>query len=101
MTIDINYDEDLGNPKSPECLLSLAVSEDWYESTKYALPYDDPADNDQGRQVVAIAGVERLFRRARVAQPGSLRTVPLFTRCLGLNEYSNRNELPGRQWLSP
>ena len=55
MTIDINYDEDLGNPKSPECLLSLAVSEDWYESTKYALPYDDPADNDQGRQVVAIA----------------------------------------------
>ena len=87
MPIDIDYDEALGNPKSPECLLSLSVSEDWYESTKDALPYEDPADDDEERQVVAIAWVERLFRRARVEQPRSLRAVPFFTSCLGLEEY--------------
>ena len=87
MPIDIDYDEALGNPKSPECLLSLATSEDWYESTKDALPYEDPADDDEERQVVAIAWVERLFRRARVEQPRSLRAVPFFTSCLGLEEY--------------
>ena len=86
-TMDLEYDENRGNPPAKECLISLARSEDLYQATAVAWPWGDPADGDADYAVLPIAFVETLFRKAPVPDPTSLQAVPFISSCLHLHDY--------------
>ena len=58
-TMDLEYDENRGNPPVKECLVSLARAEDLYQATELAWPWSDPADSDA---VLPIVFFETLFQ---------------------------------------
>ena len=63
-TIDIQYDEDLGNAPTAECLASININEDFYKATTGALPWLPSAANP-GRATLPILRLERFMKRAR------------------------------------
>eukprot|EP00966_Prymnesium_polylepis_P301162 6958971-Prymnesium_polylepis.2 len=87
MPIDIDYDEDVGNPARPECYINISRNEELYRATERAMPYKTPADGDATRAVVSLLYFEKLFRKCEVEDPSNLDTVNSFTRCLHLTDF--------------
>ena len=44
--MDLEYDEQRGNPKDPRCLTSCATAEELYQSTQDVWEWQMPADGD-------------------------------------------------------
>ena len=86
-TMDMEYDQNRGNPPVKECLISLARSEDLCQATAMAWPWGDPADGDADYAVLPIAFFETLFRKAPVPDPSALQAVPFLNSCLHLHDY--------------
>lgn len=80
--MDLLYDEDVGNPATEACLISIARDEEFWGVTQGTLPWAEPADQDDSRAVVPIARIETLFRMVTVEDPDSLAGIPVVTRCL-------------------
>ena len=57
--MDIQYDENRGNARTPACLVSVAVAEDLYQATQDVFEWDDPADGDPNFKVLPIVRLER------------------------------------------
>ena len=89
-TMDMEYDQNRGNPPVKECLISLARSEDLYQATAMAWPWGDPADGDADYAVLPIVFFETLFRKAPVPDPSALQANPFLTSCLHLHDYIER-----------
>lgn len=51
-TVDLEYDENVGNAPTPACHLSFDAEQDFVISTAKALPWEDPADGNQDKKVV-------------------------------------------------
>jgi hypothetical protein len=85
--MDVEYDEDVGNPQLPECPINIARSEELFEMTQRALEWKTPADGDATRAVTPIANFERMVRKAPVPDPTKLSRVIGMTRCLHLHDY--------------
>ena len=85
--MDLEYDQNRGNPPVPECLISIARVEDLYQATAVAWPWGDPADGDADYAVLPIAFVETLFRKSPVPDPSGLQAVPFISSCLHLHDY--------------
>lgn len=81
-TVDLEYDENVGNPATAACLLSFEREQDFVVATADALPWSEPANGDADRITVPIVWIESLLRKAKVEDPNSLRGVPFFTSCL-------------------
>ena len=82
--MDVEYDENRGNHPTPECLVSIARAEPFFEATETAWPWAAPADGDMTYAVVAIIFFERLFRNAPVPDPLVLSPYSFLTNCLHL-----------------
>ena len=72
--MDIQYDEDVGNPARPDCLISINKDEELYEMTEKIFPWELPADGDVTRRVTPILFLEGMTRRA----PADLRSGAFF-----------------------
>ena len=85
--MDLDYDENRGNPARPECLVSCNVNEDFYKATQDAWAWEDPADGDPQFKTLPIVRLEAMFRRCRLAR----RVVPPFggfmEACLHLHDF--------------
>ena len=68
-TYDITYDEDNGNPATPDVLVSCLVSEAPYQSMQKVLPWRDPANGDPLRKVVPIIHLGEMVAEAVVPSP--------------------------------
>mmetsp|Transcript_45444 Transcript_45444/g.112979 ORF Transcript_45444/g.112979 Transcript_45444/m.112979 type:complete len:110 (-) Transcript_45444:95-424(-) len=74
MSVDFDYDENLGNSAHNECLLSMETDNNFYVATSGALPWREPDDAPGDRMVVPGIFVESLLRKACAqahAQPPS------------------------------
>lgn len=80
--MDLVYDEESGNPSTDGCLISISRDEAFWEVTQDVLPWEEPADQDDGRAVVPIARLESLFREVTVNEPDTLAGINIVTRCL-------------------
>ena len=80
--MDVEYDENRGNNATPECLVSIARTEPFFEATETAWPWGAPADGDMTCAVVAIIFFKRLFRKAPVPDPLVLIPYSFLTNCL-------------------
>ena len=85
--MDIDYDEDQGNPARPECMISIARTEELYEMTEKVFPWELPADGDDTRRVTPLAYLESMTRRAPIDNTADLSRVPVLTRCLHLHDF--------------
>ena len=85
--MDVDYDEDVGNPAVPECLISISRNEELYEMTTNVFPWAMPADGDASRRVVPLAYLESMVRRAPVDRTADLSSVLALTRCLHLHDF--------------
>ena len=82
--MDVEYDENRGNHPTPECLVSIARAEPFFEATETAWPWAAPADGDMNYAVVSVIFFERLFRNAPVPDPLVLAPFSFLTNCLHL-----------------
>lgn len=99
-TVNLEWDENLGNPPDPSNLLSIPTEEEFYKMTKSALPWQLRGGNGQdSRAVVASAFIEALFRRALVPDPAALRPYKLINRSLSSEYLSAGLELLIEQGL--
>ena len=77
MPLDAEYDENVGNAKSPDVKVSMARTEEFFLATEKALAWKPPADGDATRAVLPLVQLESLFRRAPLAKPPVEQVVPL------------------------
>lgn len=81
-SLDVEYDEAMGNPATRESLLSFARGENFFISTESALPWGMPADGDASRAVLGIVWAEALLRKAPVKDSSKLNNIPLISSCV-------------------
>lgn len=91
MSVVFDYDEAMGNPAAPDCLLSLEVDNNFFIATESALPWSEPADQPGDRMTLPCVFVESLVRRLKVVDPrqmagmGSMEHVlsaPFLSQCI-------------------
>ncbi|KAL3892517.1 MAG: hypothetical protein SGPRY_015057, partial [Prymnesium sp.] len=82
MPIDLDFDENFGNPPDSRCLVSVARDEDFYVATQGSILWEDPADGDQTRAVAAAVYFEALLRKAPVPDPQKLKGFPYLSSIL-------------------
>lgn len=81
MAIDLDFDENLGNPPDSRSLVSVARDENLYVWRR-KIPWEDPADGDQTRAVAAVVFLEALLREASVPDPPNLKDIPFLSSTL-------------------
>ena len=84
MPIDMQYYEALGNPPAPECWISLARGEDFFEAMRDALDYCPSPDGDATRCCSPSIFIEACVRKAKVARPANLQALPFISQCISL-----------------
>ncbi|KAL3929824.1 MAG: hypothetical protein SGPRY_001793 [Prymnesium sp.] len=82
MLIDLDFDENFGNPPDYRCLVSGARDENLYVATEGSIPWEDPAVGDQTRAVAAAVYFEALLREAPFPDPQKLKGFPYLSSIL-------------------
>ena len=67
--MDVLYDEQRGNPPAPECLVSWAIAEEFYQRTAHVLEWAMPADGDATYRVLPIVRMEAVLKVCKVESP--------------------------------
>ena len=71
--MDVQYDEQRGNPPAPECLVSWAVREPFYQATRSVLDWNEPADGDANYRTIPIVRLEGPLKVCKVEWPPGAR----------------------------
>ena len=70
--MNIEYDEDQGNPVRPECMISILAQQSLYEMTANVFPWEPPADDDASRRVTPLSCLESVTRGAPIDSTADL-----------------------------
>lgn len=88
MAHTFEYDEDYGNAAAPECWVRCPMDEEFYRSTRVALPWREPVDRPGDAMVVAIAWLESLIRLSRATPEEDFTRIGFLTRGLNVIQIS-------------
>ena len=85
-TTDAQFDEYRGGPPSPLNLISFPKHQDFHRATRDAIPWAE-CDHDAERVAAPSILIEKMFRKAVVAEPAAFARTRFLTRCLGVEEF--------------
>ena len=85
-TTDAAFDEYRGGPPSPLNIISFPKHQDFHKATRDAIPWTE-CEHDADRVATPSILIEKMFRKAVVAEPAASTCTHFLTRCLGVEEY--------------
>ena len=88
-TIDLDYDENRGNTARPDCPLSIARDEDFFNATEHVMGYEEPEDGDAAYMIAPHISFERLVREGHVDDPRALNAIRLLPACVHVDALAN------------